>query len=114
MYFRHAGGLRTASPRLFPGWQQCGHSSDFGQSAETLRQQHATCEHTESHEWFAGAEGGDFRAAAGRLRGENRQVYNEMMSTGAVVSRTRDVRVSRSALMAGLLDELEIYLTPVH
>jgi dihydrofolate reductase len=39
------------------------------------------------HEWaFRGAEGGDFEAAVARLRGVNRQVYDEMMSTGAVVA----------------------------
>jgi dihydrofolate reductase len=39
------------------------------------------------HEWtFPGAEGGDFEAAVARLRGVNRQVYDEMMSTGAVVA----------------------------
>ena len=39
------------------------------------------------HEWvFPGAEGGDFEAAVQRLRGVNRQVYDEFMSTGAVVA----------------------------
>ncbi|HYI45904.1 MAG TPA: dihydrofolate reductase family protein [Actinomycetota bacterium] len=39
------------------------------------------------HEWvFPGAEGGDFDAAVARLRGVNRQVYDEFMSTGAVVA----------------------------
>jgi dihydrofolate reductase len=39
------------------------------------------------HEWaFPGAEGGDFAAAVGRLRGVNRQVYDELMATGAVVA----------------------------
>ena len=39
------------------------------------------------HEWvFPGAEGGDFDAAVGRLRGVNRQIYDEFMSTGAVVA----------------------------
>ena len=39
------------------------------------------------HEWvFPGAEGGDFEAAVERLRGVNRQVYDEFMSTGAVVA----------------------------
>jgi len=39
------------------------------------------------HEWvFPGAEGGDFDAATARLRGVNRQVYEEFMSTGAVVA----------------------------
>jgi dihydrofolate reductase len=39
------------------------------------------------HEWiFPGAEGGDFKAAVTRLRGVNRQIYDEFMSTGAVVA----------------------------
>jgi dihydrofolate reductase len=39
------------------------------------------------HEWiFPGAKGGDFEAAAARLKGVNRQVYHEFMSTGAVVA----------------------------
>jgi dihydrofolate reductase len=39
------------------------------------------------HEWvFAGAEGGDFESAVARLRGVNRQIYDEFMSTGAVVA----------------------------
>jgi dihydrofolate reductase len=39
------------------------------------------------HQWsFPGAEGGDFEAAVARLRGVNRQVYDEFMSTGAVVA----------------------------
>ena len=39
------------------------------------------------HEWvFPGAEGGDFDAAAARLSGVNRQIYDEFMSTGAVVA----------------------------
>ena len=39
------------------------------------------------HEWiFPGAEGGDFDAAVARLTGVNRQIYDEMMSTGAVVA----------------------------
>jgi dihydrofolate reductase len=39
------------------------------------------------HEWvFPGAEGGDFEAAVARLQGVNRQIYDEMMSTGAVVA----------------------------
>jgi dihydrofolate reductase len=39
------------------------------------------------HEWaFPGAEGGDFEAAEARLGGANRQVWDEMMSTGAVVA----------------------------
>jgi dihydrofolate reductase len=39
------------------------------------------------HDWvFPGAEGGNFDAAAARLRGVNRQMYDEFMSTGAVVA----------------------------
>ncbi|MFC0011567.1 dihydrofolate reductase family protein [Devosia nitrariae] len=39
------------------------------------------------HEWiFPGAEGGDFEAAVARLRGVNRQIYDEGLSTGAVVA----------------------------
>lgn len=39
------------------------------------------------HEWiFPGAEGGDFDSAVARLRGVNRRIYDEMMSTGAVVA----------------------------
>lgn len=39
------------------------------------------------HEWvFPGAEGGDFEAAEARLRGVNRQIYDEFMSTGAVLA----------------------------
>jgi dihydrofolate reductase len=39
------------------------------------------------HEWiFPGAEGGDFDAAVARLRGVNRQIYDEVMATGAVVA----------------------------
>lgn len=39
------------------------------------------------HEWvFPDAEGGDFEAAVTRLTGVNRQVYDEFMSTGAVVA----------------------------
>jgi dihydrofolate reductase len=39
------------------------------------------------HEWvFPGAKGGDFEAAVARLRGVNRQIYDEFMSTGAVVA----------------------------
>lgn len=39
------------------------------------------------HDWvFPGAEGGAFDAAVAKLSGVNRQVYDEMMSTGAVVA----------------------------
>ena len=39
------------------------------------------------HEWvFPGAEGGDYKAAVARLKGVNRQIYDEFMSTGAVVA----------------------------
>ena len=39
------------------------------------------------HQWvFPGAEAGDFEAAVARLKGVNRQVYDEFMSTGAVVA----------------------------
>jgi dihydrofolate reductase len=39
------------------------------------------------HEWvFPGADGGDFDAAVKRLTGVNRQIYDEFMSTGAVVA----------------------------
>jgi len=39
------------------------------------------------HEWvFPGAEGGDFDAAVARLGGVNRQIYDEFMSTGAVIA----------------------------
>ena len=39
------------------------------------------------HEWvFPGVEGGDFAGAVARLRGVNRQVYDEFMATGAVVA----------------------------
>jgi len=39
------------------------------------------------HEWvFPDAEGGDFDAAVARLTGVNRQIYDEFMSTGAVVA----------------------------
>lgn len=39
------------------------------------------------HDWvFEGAEGGDLDAAIARLSGVNRQVFDEMMSTGAVVA----------------------------
>jgi dihydrofolate reductase len=42
------------------------------------------------HEWvFPGAEGGDFEAAAARLSGVNRQLYDEFMSTGAVIAGRR-------------------------
>lgn len=39
------------------------------------------------HEWvFPGAEGADFEAAVARLAGVNREVYDEFMSTGAVIA----------------------------
>jgi dihydrofolate reductase len=39
------------------------------------------------HQWILpDAEDDDFKAAVGRLRGANRQVYDEFMSTGAVVA----------------------------
>jgi dihydrofolate reductase len=39
------------------------------------------------HAWiFPGVEGGDFEAAVKRLRGVNRQVYDDFMTTGAVVA----------------------------
>jgi dihydrofolate reductase len=38
------------------------------------------------HEWFFPGGGDDFEAAAERLRGVNRQIYDEFMSTGAVVA----------------------------
>ena len=40
------------------------------------------------HEWvFSAAEDGDdFKTAAARLRGVNRQVFDELMATGAVVA----------------------------
>jgi dihydrofolate reductase len=39
------------------------------------------------HEWcLPGAEDGDFEAAVARLRGVNRQVYDESMSAGAIVA----------------------------
>jgi dihydrofolate reductase len=39
------------------------------------------------HEWvFSGGEGGDLESAPARLRGVNRQIYDEFMSTGAVVA----------------------------
>jgi dihydrofolate reductase len=39
------------------------------------------------HRWiFPGAEGGDFEAAVARPRGVNRQIYDEFMSTGAVLA----------------------------
>jgi dihydrofolate reductase len=39
------------------------------------------------HEWvFSGAEGGGFASAMARLRGVNRQICDEMLSTGAVVA----------------------------
>jgi dihydrofolate reductase len=127
------------------------------------------------HEWvFPGVEGGDFDAAIARLSGVNRRIYDEFMSTGAVVAgrgtfepaggwggdhhdgvpiyilsrnpapdwaagwsavhyvrdldaAVRDAKhaageknvlvhgasIAQRALMAGLLDELEIHLIPV-
>jgi dihydrofolate reductase len=42
------------------------------------------------HEWvFPGAEAGDFDAAVARLTGVNRQLYDEFMSTGAVIAGRR-------------------------
>jgi dihydrofolate reductase len=39
------------------------------------------------HEWvFPGIEGGDFEGAVARLRGVNREIYDEFMSTGAVIA----------------------------
>lgn len=39
------------------------------------------------HDWaFPGAEGGDFDAAETRLGGANKQIWDEMMATGAVVA----------------------------
>ena len=39
------------------------------------------------HEWcLPGADDRDYEAAVGRLRGVNRQIYDESMSTGAVVA----------------------------
>jgi dihydrofolate reductase len=39
------------------------------------------------HQWvFPGAEDGDFDAAVARLKGVNRQIHDEMLSTGAVVA----------------------------
>jgi dihydrofolate reductase len=38
------------------------------------------------HEWALPGAGDDLAAAVGRLRGANRQVYDEFMSTGAVVA----------------------------
>jgi dihydrofolate reductase len=38
------------------------------------------------HEWFFPGGEDDFEAAAERLRGVNRQIYDEFMSTGAVVA----------------------------
>ncbi len=39
------------------------------------------------HEWvFPDADGGDFDAAVARLAGVNRQIYEEFMSTGAIVA----------------------------
>jgi dihydrofolate reductase len=39
------------------------------------------------HEWvFPGAEGGDFEAAAARLHGVNREIYDEFMTDGAIIA----------------------------
>ncbi|OEO31993.1 hypothetical protein VW23_013655 [Devosia insulae DS-56] len=39
------------------------------------------------HDWaFGDAEGGDFDAAIAQLKGVNRQIWDEMMATGAVVA----------------------------
>ena len=39
------------------------------------------------HDWaFPGAKGGDFDAAEARLKGANKQIWDEMMATGAVVA----------------------------
>ena len=39
------------------------------------------------HDWvFGDAEGGDFDAAVAQLKGVNRQIWDEMMATGAVVA----------------------------
>ena len=39
------------------------------------------------HDWcFPGADADDFETAVGRLRGVNRQIYDEFMSAGAVVA----------------------------
>ena len=94
------------------------------------------------HRWiFPDAEGGDFDAAVARLQGVNRQIYDEFMSTGAVVAGRgtfepaggwggdhhgdakqaaggKDVLVhgagiAQRALKAGILDEIEIHLVPV-
>jgi dihydrofolate reductase len=41
------------------------------------------------HEWCLPGGGDDFKAAIARLRGVNRQIYDESMSTGAVVAGRR-------------------------
>lgn len=85
------------------------------------------------HTWvFPGGEG-DRDAAVARLRGANRQIYDEFMSTGAVVAGRGTFEpaggwggdhhdgvpiyiLSRDpapALSAGLLDEIEIHLVPI-
>ena len=39
------------------------------------------------HDWaFPGAEGGDFEAAQTRLKGANKQIWDETMATGAVIA----------------------------
>ena len=38
------------------------------------------------HEWVLPGDGDDHKAAVGRLRGVNHQIYDEFMSTGAVVA----------------------------
>ena len=126
------------------------------------------------HEWFFPGGGDDLAAAVARLRGANRQIYDEFMATGAVVAglgtfepaggwggdhhdgvpiyilsrspapvwaaewpavhyvsdlgaAVRDAKhaagdknvlvhgagIAQRALLAGLLDELEIHLVPV-
>jgi dihydrofolate reductase len=48
------------------------------------------------HDWvFPDAEGGDFAAAEQRLVGANRQIYDEMMATGAVVAGRRTFEPAR-------------------
>ena len=56
------------------------------------------------HDWaFGDAEGGDFDAAIAQLKGVNRQIWDEMMATGAVVAgrwlwrHTRGSRTSRAS-----------------